>query len=177
MLISDIPSQTTLSVLPDLESRLRPGSCDHLRTWLRFMSCGRLIENEIRSRLRREFNTTLPRYDLMAHLDKYPQGIKMTDLSRHLMVTNGNVTGVTDQLVKDGLVQRVKSSEDRRSSLLKLTAKGKVQLTAISAAHNEWICSVFGELSDESIENMLLSLDELKMHSHLFTSTSHSSSL
>lgn len=172
MLISDIPNNTTLSALPDLESRLNPGSCNHLRTWLRFLSCSRLIENEIRGRLRREFNTTLPRYDLLAQLDKHPQGIKMSDLSRHLMVTNGNVTGVADQLVKEGLVQRTTSLKDRRSAILKLTTQGKKQLAIISAAHNDWVCSVFGELSDESIDNMLLSLDELKKHSHLFTATS-----
>lgn len=169
MLINDLPVNSTLSELPDLESRLNPGSCNHLRTWLRFLSCGRLIENEIRSRLRREFNTTLPRYDLMAHLEKHPKGIKMSDLSKHLMVTNGNITGITDQLVKEGFVQRTKLPQDRRSSLLKLTAKGRVQLAEISAAHNEWVCSIFGQLSDQTIQNMMGSLDELKMHSHLFT--------
>ena len=106
----------------------------------------------------------------MAHLEKHPKGIKMSDLSRHLMVTNGNITGITDQLVKEGFVQRVKLPHDRRSSLLKLTAKGYVQLTEISAAHNEWICSVFGQLSDNTIQNLMGSLDELKTHSQLFSS-------
>ena len=169
MMINDIPAETTLTELPDLESRLNPTACDHLRTWLRFQSCNRLIENEIRSRLRKEFNTTLPRYDLMAHLEKFPKGIKMSDLSRHMMVTNGNITGITDQLVKDGYVQRVKLPQDRRSSLLKLTAKGRVHLAEINAAHNEWVCDLFGQLSDQTVQSMLSSLNELKMLYHLFT--------
>lgn len=170
MLINDTPTELTSSKLPDLESRLTPTSCDHLRTWLRFLSCGRLIENEVRSRLRREFNTTLPRYDLMAHLEKHPKGIKMSDLSRHLMVTNGNITGITDQLVKEGLVQRIKLPHDRRSSLLKLTSKGYIQLAEISAAHNEWICSVFGQLPNSTIQQLMLSLNELKAQSQRFSS-------
>lgn len=168
MRINDLPTHTTLSEIPDLESRLNPGSCDHLRTWLRFLSCGRLIENEIRSRLRREFNTTLPRYDLMAHLEKHPKGIKMSDLSRLLMVTNGNITGITSQLIKEGLVQRTLLPQDRRSSLLKLTAKGRAQLARISAAHNQWVCSLFEQLPDQDLQHMMQSLDELKKHSLLF---------
>lgn len=168
MRINDLPTHTALSEIPDLESRLSPGSCDHLRTWLRFLSCGRLIENEIRSRLRREFNTTLPRYDLMAHLEKYPKGIKMSDLSRLLMVTNGNITGITSQLVKEGLIQRTLLPQDRRSSLLKLTAKGRTQLAQISAAYNQWVCSLFEQLPDQDLQHMMQSLDELKKHSLLF---------
>lgn len=168
MLTTAISTDTLLSDQPDLESRLIPNSCDHLRTWLRFLSCGRLIESEIRSRLRREFNTTLPRFELLALLEKHPTGIKMSDISRHLMVTNGNITGITDQLVKDELIQRFKLPQDRRTSLLKLTAKGRVQLAEINAAHNDWVCSIFGQLSDPTIVNMLGSLNELKTLSQAF---------
>ncbi len=169
MLLTDLPLHSTSAVLPDLEGRLSPTSCQHLRTWLRYLSCGRLIENEIRSRLRREFNTTLPRYEVMAQLEQFPHGIKMSDLSRHMMVTNGNITGIADQLIKDGLVQRIKLPSDRRSSILKLTKKGLQQLHAISAAHNEWVCDVFGKLSDTHLNAMMSSLDELKKHSLDFT--------
>lgn len=168
MLINDIPTSTLLSEQPDLESRLIPDSCEHLRTWLRFLSCGRLIESEIRSRLRRDFNTTLPRFELLALLEKHPTGIKMSDISRHLMVTNGNITGITDQLVKDELIQRFKLPQDRRTSLLKLTAKGRVQLAEINAAHNEWVCTLFGQLSASTITHMLGSLNELKSLSQTF---------
>lgn len=145
-----------------LESRLNEGACDHLRTWLRFLSCGRLIENDFRSRLRREFNTTMPRFDLMAHVEKHPDGIKMSDLSQALMVTNGNLTGITDQLVKDGFIERFKLATDRRNSFLTLTAAGKAELAKINAAYNDWVCSIFGQLSDQSIQAMMGFLDELK---------------
>ena len=173
MLLTDLPITPTSSATPDLEGRLGSGSCHHLRTWLRYLSCGRLIENEIRSRLRREFNTTLPRYEVLAQLEQFPQGIKMSDLSRHMMVTNGNITGIADQLVKEGLVQRLKLPLDRRSSLLKLTSKGKKQLHAISKAHNEWICSIFGKLSEAHLDSMMGTLEELKKHSHEFTLSKH----
>lgn len=145
-----------------LENRLNAEACDHLRTWLRFLSCGRLIENDFRSRLRREFNTTMPRFDLMAHVEKHPAGIKMSELSQALMVTNGNVTGVTDQLVKDGFIERYKPETDRRSSLLTLTAAGKAELAKINTAYNEWVCTLFGQFSDQSIQAMMGFLDELK---------------
>lgn len=173
MLLNDLPFASTQPDLPDLEGRLKPSACHHLRTWLRYLSCGRLIENEIRSRLRREFNTTLPRYEVMAQLEQFPQGIKMSDLSRHMMVTNGNLTGIADQLVKEGLVQRVQLPRDRRSALLKLTSKGQKHLQAMSNAHNEWVCSVFGKLSEAQIDAMMSSLEELKKHSQDFTQPSH----
>ena len=97
----------------------------------------------------------------------------MSDLSRHMMVTNGNITGIADQLLKEGLVQRIKLPNDRRSSILKLTKKGLQQLHAISAAHNEWVCDVFGKLSDEHLQGMMASLDELKKHSIDFVQSSY----
>lgn len=166
--LDSIPSTAT-----SLENRLRPTACNHLRTWLRYLSCGRLIENEIRSRLRREFQTTLPRYEVMAQLEQFPQGIKMSELSKHLMVTNGNITGIAHQLIKEGLIQRTTQSDDRRSSLLSLTDKGRAQLTTISDAHNEWVCSVFGQLSNEHIDQMMAGLEQLKKHSQQFSSVAH----
>src|SRR5256885_17246299 len=88
---------------PALESRAAPDDHHALRLWLRMLTCCNLIEGEIRNRLRSEFDTTLPRFDLMAQLQRAPEGMKMGELSRHMMVTNGNITGITDQLEKEGL--------------------------------------------------------------------------
>ena len=110
---------------PDLESRAAPDDHHALRLWLRMLTCCNLIEGEIRSRLRNDFDTTLPRFDLMAQLQRAPKGMKMGELSRHMMVTNGNITGITDQLEKEGLVVRTKVESDRRSSLIKLTRKAR----------------------------------------------------
>ncbi|WP_255475068.1 MarR family winged helix-turn-helix transcriptional regulator [Pusillimonas sp. ANT_WB101] len=147
---------------PDLESSALPDDHLDLRLWLRMLTCCNLIEGEIRSRLRTEYNTTLPRFDLMAQLLRAPAGMKMSDLSRRMMVTNGNITGITDQLEKEGLVERTKVASDRRSSLVKLTAKGKRVFRKMAQAHEQWIQSLFSGLSDESRNALFESLAELK---------------
>jgi len=127
MIMNDIPASAVADAAPDLESRAHSDDHFDTRLWLRLMACTNLVEGEIRSRLRTEHTTTLPRFDLMAQLQRQPAGMKMSELSRHLMVTNGNITGITDQLEKEGLVERIKVLTDRRSSLIRLTPKGKRQ--------------------------------------------------
>src|SRR5437667_7273147 len=84
-------------------------SDDHraLRIWLRLLTCTQLIEKQVRGRLREQFSTTLPRFDLMAQLERHREGLKMNELSRLLMVTGGNVTATVDQLAQEGLVERL----------------------------------------------------------------------
>ncbi|NYT63904.1 MarR family transcriptional regulator [Alcaligenaceae bacterium] len=149
--------------IPDLESRTVPEDHQDLRLWLRMLSCCNLVETEIRSRLRTEFETTLPRFDLMAQLLRAPAGMKMSELSRHMMVTNGNITGITDQLEKEGMVERVKVATDRRSSLIRLTAKGKRSFKKMAKSHEEWIRAMFGGLSETSRSALFDALAELKL--------------
>lgn len=161
-------SETPLSMIaedpiPDLETRAVPEDHQSLRLWLRMLTCTNLVENEIRSRLRTEFSTTLPRFDLMAQLLRTPNGMKMSELSRHMMVTNGNITGITDQLEKEGMVERVKVATDRRSSLIRLTAKGKRQFKKMADQHEAWIQSFFGDLSEKSRKHLFEALGELKL--------------
>lgn len=155
-------SATTLQNVPDLESRTVPEDHQDLRLWLRMLSCCNLVETEIRSRLRTEFETTLPRFDLMAQLLRAPGGMKMSELSRHMMVTNGNITGITDQLEREGMVERVKVATDRRSSLIRLTAKGKRTFKKMATSHEEWIRSLFGGLPETSRSALFDALGELK---------------
>ena len=91
----------------DLEARAHSEHPDELRLWLRLLTCTQLIEKQVRNELREQFATTLPRFDLMSQLERAPEGLKMNELSRRMMVTGGNVTGITDQLVTEGLVERV----------------------------------------------------------------------
>ncbi|MBI1771966.1 MAG: MarR family transcriptional regulator, partial [Burkholderiales bacterium] len=91
----------------DMESRLTQDDHQSLRLWLRMLSCTVMIEGEIRSRLRSEFGITLPRFDLMAQLERHPEGLRMGELSKRMMVTGGNITGITDQLEQEKLVTRV----------------------------------------------------------------------
>ena len=90
----------------DRETAARPDDHRALRLWLRMLTCTQLIERQVRNQLRLRFSTTLPRFDLMSQLERHPEGLKMNELSRRMMVTGGNITGITDQLVKEGLVQR-----------------------------------------------------------------------
>ncbi len=146
----------------DHESRLRDGDHDALRLWLRLLTCTNLIEAQIRADLRNFAQSTLPRFDLMAQLYRHPEGLKMGELSRRLMVTGGNVTGIADQLVKEGLVQRETHSEDRRAFLLKLTAAGRKAFARMAAQHEEWVVGLFGGLADIERETLYQLLGRLK---------------
>ncbi len=161
--MSDTLSTFAMSDVPDLESRTVPEDHQDLRLWLRMLTCCNLIESEIRSRLRTEYDTTLPRFDLMAQLQRAPGGMKMSELSRHMMVTNGNITGITDQLEKEGMVQRTRHATDRRSSLIKLTAKGRRAFSKMAQSHEAWIQSMFTGMSDASRAALFEALGELKL--------------
>jgi DNA-binding MarR family transcriptional regulator len=139
-----------VSVAPlDAETKVIERPHDHkdeLRLWLRFLSCNVLIESEIRRRLRDRFDMTLPRFDLLAQLDKASSGMKLGELSQRLMVSNGNVTGLVERLVAQGLIDRQVAANDRRSHLVKLTAEGRRVFRAMAAAHEDWIAEIFGDL-------------------------------
>ena len=149
---------------PDLESRAAPDDHHALRLWLRMLTCCNLIEGEIRNRLRSEFDTTLPRFDLMAQLQRAPEGMKMGELSRHMMVTNGNITGITDQLEAEGLVERAGVEGDRRAYLVRLTPKGRQQFNAMAQAHEAWIVDAFASLSARDIQTLHALLGKVKDH-------------
>ena len=151
-------------VVLDLETRAKKGDHQALRLWLRLLSCTVRIENKVRLRLRREFNTTLPRFDLMAQLERTPGGLRMNELSRQLMVSGGNVTGITDQLEREGLVTRTACPGDRRAFTVKLTAAGLKRFREMAARHEQWIIELLGGLKREEQEMMNSELWKLKMH-------------
>jgi DNA-binding MarR family transcriptional regulator len=123
----------------------RAASDDHLtlRVWLRLLACSTQIETEIRSRLRKRFGLTLARFDYLAQLHRHGQGLRMNALSRYLMVTGGNVTGLTDELEKDGFVTRDDDPDDRRSFIVRLTPQGRRAFEAIAAEHEDWLVELF----------------------------------
>jgi DNA-binding MarR family transcriptional regulator len=122
-----------------------------LRTWLRLLACTNLVEREVRGRLRDRFDTTLPRFDVLAQLDSAAResgtDLTMSDLSRRLMVTNGNLTSLVERLVREGLVKRETLATDRRTQIVRLTAAGKRSLDAMTPEHQRWIDSLFAELT------------------------------
>lgn len=137
-----------------------------LRMWLRMLACTNLIEGRVRGALREQFDTTLPRFDLLAQLDaaatEAPRGLTMSELSRRLMVTNGNLTGLVDRLVREGLVTRLVSPPDRRAQMISLTVAGKRALDDMTPAHSEWISDMFDGLSDTERRQLHRLLGKLK---------------
>ncbi len=133
-----------------------------LRLWLRLLTCTQLIEQAIRSNLRSQFDTTLPRFDLMAQLERSPEGLKMNELSQRMMVTRGNITGITDQLVAEGLVERVEVASDKRSWRVKLTHKGVQIFRALAQAHETWILRAFESLGRKDIDQLHKLLGRVK---------------
>ncbi|MDQ6829713.1 MAG: MarR family transcriptional regulator [Gemmatimonadota bacterium] len=127
--------------------RRASGSDDVLRLWLRLLSATNLIEGRVRSRLRRDFATTLPRFDVLAQLDQTERGMTMSELSRRLMVSNGNVTGLTERLVRERLVSRTPSPTDRRTQLVRITPAGRRALRTMTPGHRAWIDDMFAGLS------------------------------
>ncbi len=128
-----------------------------LRIWLRILTSAQLIEKEVRRRFRTEFDTTLPRFDVMAALAREPEGQTMGDVSHWLLVSSGNLTGIISRLVKDGMVTRTQSSGDRRSHLVKLSAKGQKEFKRMSRKHEKWVKDMLCGLTREE----MATLDEL----------------
>jgi DNA-binding MarR family transcriptional regulator len=138
-------------------------SKQRLRLWLRLLRTTRSTEAELREFLRVEHETTLPRFDVMAALYRVPQGLTMTELSRYLLVSNGNVTTVVDRLVLDGMAKREQLANDRRRLRVSLTEQGYAQFTQMASAHEAKVNDLFADFSPQDIEQ-LLSL--LKAHAH-----------
>ena len=152
----------------DLEARLHGAApSEHheaLRLWLRMLTCTQLIEKQVRSQLRAQFDTTLPRFDLMAQLERAPEGMKMKDLSRRMMVTSGNITGITDQLVAEGLVERMEVQGDRRAYRVRLTTQGRTQFIEMAHQHEQWIVDAFSSLSERDVTTLHRLLGKVKEH-------------
>jgi DNA-binding MarR family transcriptional regulator len=141
----------------------RPG--DHeaeLRLWLRLLTCTTLIEGEIRRRLRDSFDVTLPRFDLLAQLDKAPNGMTLGELSQRMMVSNGNVTGLTERLVEQGLLDRRASPTDRRAQIVSLTAEGRRMFRSMARTHEDWIADIFSGLNATEIDTLMNLLAKTK---------------
>ena len=148
----------------DMEARGHSEHPEALRLWLRMLTCTQLVEKQVRTQLREDFDTTLPRFDLMAQLERNPDGLKMNELSRRMMVTGGNVTGITDQLVAEDLVERVEVEGDRRAYCIRLTTRGRKVFDDMARQHEAWIVSAFEALSPREIDSLHKLLGKVKQH-------------
>jgi DNA-binding MarR family transcriptional regulator len=139
-----------------------PHSKQSLRLWLKLLSCTMTVEKRLRVRLDEDFKTTLPRFDVMAALERHAQGLTMSALSESLMVSNGNVTGVVTRLIEDGLVTRTVDQEDRRSATVRLTRKGRETFLKMASANEHWMDEMFADLSDKQTEELMRLLMHLR---------------
>jgi DNA-binding MarR family transcriptional regulator len=142
----------------DAETKALESPAQHhaeLRLWLRLLTCSNLIETQIRTRLRERFDVTLPRFDLMAQLDRAPEGMALSQVSRRMMVSNGNVTHVVEKLVASGDIERRTSDNDRRVQVISLTAKGRIEFRTMAAEHESWVASLFAGLSVQDIRDLM----------------------
>ena len=151
-------------MLTDRETIARAQDHRALRLWLRLLTCTQLIERQVRTRLREQFATTLPRFDLMAQLARHPEGLKMNELSRLLMVTGGNVTAIVDQLEKEGMVERVDEPADRRAFRIHLTRAGEKTFADMARAHEEWVVELLAGMSRREQDELLRLLAKVKRH-------------
>ena len=146
----------------DLETRATDDHHLALKLWLRLLACTTRLESEVRMRLRAEFDTTLPRFDLMAQLDRAPKGMTLGELSQRMMVSNGNVTGLVERLVEQGLIDRRPSEKDRRAQIVTLTPEGRRFFRAMARTNANWIGEMLAELSQTDIETLLRLLGRTK---------------
>ena len=149
----------------DAETKVAERPDDHkteLRLWLRIFTCKMLIEGEVRKRLREQFDVTLPRFDLMAQLDRTPNGMTLGELSRRMMVTNGNVTGLVDRLVTQKLVARRPAPNDRRAQIVTLTPEGRKTFRTMARANGDWVAEIFSGLSSGETNDLMRLLDKTK---------------
>lgn len=149
----------------DAESKARERRHDHkaeLRLWLRLLALGNLVEGEIRRRLRARFDVTLPRFDLMTQLERAEEGMILSEISKRMMVTNGNLTGLVEALVVSGHVERRRSPKDGRSQVIRLTPLGRRDFARMAAEHADWIAAFFADLDPCDIDALMPLLDKTK---------------
>lgn len=155
-------SSTTDGIALDQETRLHEDDHHSIKLWLRLLTCSSLIEGRLRTALREQFETTLPRFDFMAQLERVPSGLSMGELSQRMMVSGGNVSGIATQLVKEGLVDRTAVPNNRRTYMVTLTAKGRRVFKKIAERHEEWVIEMLGQLPLEDVDELMRLLTQLK---------------
>ncbi|MCD2174916.1 MarR family winged helix-turn-helix transcriptional regulator [Rhizobium sp. C4] len=149
----------------DLElvaSDAQEGKKQELKLWLRLLATTKLMSQEIRRRLRREFGATLPQFDLLAQLYREKDGLRLGELSSRTMVTNGNVTGLVERLEADGTILRERLEDDKRVTVARLTEKGRSYFEGMAEAHERWIKEMMAEVDPTVISGLLTHVGHVK---------------
>lgn len=137
------------------------GGKQELRVWLRMLSTTKLVSQEIRRRLRAEFGATLPQFDLLAQLDREPEGLRLGEISKRTMVTNGNITGLVERLEADGLVSRETPGDDRRVTVARLTDEGRRVFAEMAAVHETWVRELMADIDQAALSVLAHNVDQL----------------
>jgi DNA-binding MarR family transcriptional regulator len=146
----------------DHETRLHEDDHHSIKLWLRLLTCSSLIESRLRGALRETFDTTLPRFDFMAQLERVPEGLTMGEVSQRMMVSGGNVSGIAAQLVKEGLVDRRPIPNNRRTFMVKLTPKGRRVFARMAQQHEQWVIQLLGHLKRDEVNQLMRLLSRVK---------------
>lgn len=133
-----------------------------VRVWLRLLACTALIGTELRRQFREEFDFTMPRFDVLAQLDREPGGLVLGELPKRLMVTAGNLTPIVDRLVEDGFITRTPSPLDRRVQIVCMTVEGRKTFRRMAKKHGLWLASLLAEFPRERLDGLVKELDDLK---------------
>jgi DNA-binding MarR family transcriptional regulator len=155
-------SNTRAAAALDQESRLQEDDHHSIKLWLRLLTCSSLIERRLRNALREHFDTTLPRFDFLAQLERAPEGLSMGELSQRMMVSGGNVSGLASQLVEEGLVERNPAPNNRRTFIVKLTPRGSRLFARMAREHEQWVIGMLGDLSRSDVERLMALLGKVK---------------
>ncbi len=163
-----MPAKPKILIL-DAETKALEAPHDHkqdVRLWLRLLTCTTMVETEVRRRLREHYDTTLPRFDLLAQLERAPQGMTLGEVSKRMMVSNGNITGLVERLLESGHLERWALPTDRRVQVIKLTPAGRTEFARMAQDHEAWIAEMFTGLAPKDVEVMLKLLEKLKGSIH-----------
>jgi DNA-binding MarR family transcriptional regulator len=156
------PTEPAAKEILDHETRLHEDDHHSIKLWLRLLTCSSLIESRLRTELRERFDTTLPRFDFLAQLERAPEGLTMGELSRRMMVSGGNVSGIATQLVNEGLVARNPLPDNRRTVLVKLTPRGMRVFSRMAEEHEQWVIGMLGHLKPAEVEQLMHLLSRVK---------------
>ena len=153
-------------MIAPVDNESRATDDDHLsiRLWLRLLTCTNLIEGRIAGNLRESFEVTLPRFDFLSQLERSPRGLRMTEISRRMMVTGGNITRIADQLAAERLITRTTAPGDRRASIVRLTSAGRRAFAEMARRHEAWVVAMFSGLRETERAALYALLAKLKRH-------------
>jgi len=151
-----------MSSVTDHETRLVESDHHSLKLWLRLLTCSSLIEKKLRDELRLSFDMTLPRFDFLSQLERAPDGLTMGELSKRMMVSGGNISGIAAQLVDEGLIDRCQVPNNRRTFIVTLTQKGRNEFETIAKAHERWVIEMLGLLDQDDVKQLMNLLLKVK---------------